>query len=338
MRHYIAKLDKPMVGMPTVIQISEKALSDGLAAYLNDPYGIFYCINDLKGYSRTVPELKSLSCCFCDLDTPKVYVGSGCDQEEITSEEDIAYYKVNALRSAYLAPLPAHSIKETRSGVHLNYFFEELPPTKENLDKYTKAQNILNSYFNKMAGNCDDLKDPVRLLRMPGFYHCKGEPFLVEEKVKNEIPPYTLDEIIYEFSSFVSRPTGVKLFRREIENKKQKSLESLGVILGEQKPRFSDELVKIPIPEVFKILSGTEHVNYENITVINGQIWVNGKMTASWYDRKENKIGSHNGGGPTIIQWIKYYHKGKDYKEVKKYLHSAFKFLEKSIEPVKVCP
>jgi len=68
------------------------------------------------------------------------------------------------------------------------------------------------------------------------------------------------------------------------------------------------------------LLSGTPELQGERFEVrpnYDGtyQILVNKKNTGNWID-KNGFIGSYSGGGPTIIQWIKWY--GYSYKEALK--------------------
>jgi len=47
-------------------------------------------------------------------------------------------------------------------------------------------------------------------------------------------------------------------------------------------------------------------VNSEKFIIQNGRVTCNGKPANVWID-KDNKIGSNDGGGPTIVNWLSWY-------------------------------
>lgn len=143
-----------------------------------------------------------------------------------------------------------------------------------------------------------DLKatDVARLLRVPGFYHMKDpqNPFLVQivDQNTSTFSEMAMGEFIvkepYDWSRLYSRPSKFAVATSE-----------------------SEALQLIDCAEALMKLSGTEHVNneiYELVPQKNGNlnIWANGKDSGCFIDHR-GLIGSKNGGGPTILQWLMWF-------------------------------
>jgi len=60
------------------------------------------------------------------------------------------------------------------------------------LQEFTLLQQALAAKF----GSDTKVKDLPRVMRLPGFYHCKGEPVLTTVRSIECRPPYTVDELI----------------------------------------------------------------------------------------------------------------------------------------------
>jgi hypothetical protein len=88
--------------------------------------------------------------------------------------------------------LKPHIITETSPGkFHVVWRVGEEP-----LDQFEQVQRAITARF-----GADDLHDLPRVLRMPGFYHCKGEAQLCRIlTINNEMPPYPFAEIDAAFS------------------------------------------------------------------------------------------------------------------------------------------
>ena len=134
-----------------------------LLGQLNDRgAGIFVTVNetDLKG--RKTDNIISVRAVFADLD--------GAPLEPV--------------REFWLKP---HIIIETSPNRwHAYWLTKELP-----LDEFTNIQKVIASRFRSDPA----ITDRSRVMRLPGFYHCKGEPFLVRIEHLTDLEPYKADEI-----------------------------------------------------------------------------------------------------------------------------------------------
>lgn len=82
---------------------------------------------------------------------------------------------------------PPHAIIETSSGKYQVYWKGEIP-----LAEFTSIQEALIKKF----GGDKDIKDIPRVMRLPGFFHQKGEPFLSHIISINEIlAPYSSNDL-----------------------------------------------------------------------------------------------------------------------------------------------
>jgi len=176
----------------------------------------------------------------------------------------------------YVALYPSWIIR-TKNGFHLYWFAKE--GTTEN---YSEIQERIQYSIKRSDPRC---KDIARILRVPGFNHLKDkdDPFLV----------YVYDNSGNEYT--------------------EKEMKRFFIARPEQVYKSSD-FSKAPHIDSFlalDILSGTDFVDKEIYTLKRNsnntyQIIVNGAITSCWIDEK-GFIGSHDGGGPTIVQWLKWY-------------------------------
>ena len=111
--------------------------------------GIFYTVNETDLQGRQVDNIKRVRALFVDLDTPDI-------------NRSFDFY------------LPPSAVIESSPGKHQCYWFlaDELP-----LAEFRQFQKALA----EMLGGDPKIIDLPRVLRVPGFYHNKNEPFLVRE-------------------------------------------------------------------------------------------------------------------------------------------------------------
>lgn len=131
----------------------------------------------------------------------------------------------------------------------------------------------------------NNARDLCRILRVPGYYHMKNpaEPFLIKEVFSNPAA-YTEIEMLSKYPD-----KGIKKYPSNT----------------------STPYAKGNCKEELSLLSGRPEVNgevfsFERNACGTEQIYVNGKSTSCWIDEK-NTIGSSDGGGPTVVQWLMYY-------------------------------
>lgn len=231
-------------------------------------YGIFWAVNDFEG-QRKQENLTSINSFYCDID--------GLKKDEI--KQKIRFKIEPSL------------VVETKSGFHLYWFLDidlRYLPSEEMIEEYKDIlKNRLVPYF----GGDPNATDTTRILRVPNFFHYKNplKPFLI--KVISEKPNfYTFKDLCLSFSRVESTKTTKKI---------------------SSKNDFWSQINEINCVEALERVSGTEAVSFETITLRpykdTHQIYVDGKSTSCWVDRN-GKIGSKDGGGPSIANWLNWYH------------------------------
>jgi len=249
-------------------------------------FGIFHTVQSFKSNERKVENLIGINAWAIDID-------------EGTKEEQMQKIKTG---------LKPTMVVETRNGFHVYWACDD--KDFEISKRYYSAivANRLVPYYNgdKRA------KDLCRLLRVPGFYHMKdpANPFLIEKKEFNPIK-YTSQDML-DYYKDLEAP---KEYKRQSKALISENIEGKA---------FFDRLYAFDQQEALSRFSGHDLVNGEIFTFkpsAKGKrnIFVNGKGTSTFIC-SENRIGSMDGGGPTIFQWLKYY--GNDSKvcinEIKK--------------------
>jgi hypothetical protein len=141
--------------------------------------------------------------------------------------------------------------------------------------------------------------DLARVLRVPGFFHLKDprDPFLVK-RVHFEPVTYKLEDMITFYKDVVAEEEAKKEFRKL----SREGFEGKG---------FFERLGACDQSELLTRLSGIPEVRGEVFTFRqngNGKqnILVNGGKTSTFIDQ-EGRIGSLDGGGPTVYQWLLWY-------------------------------
>jgi hypothetical protein len=142
-------------------------------------------------------------------------------------------------------------------------------------------------------------RDLARILRRPGFYHLKDpkNPFLVR-KVWEWKVAYTELQMAMHYSPI-----------EDIESKGRISNQPQNHLAGNMWERIAN----LNCEEALQRISGHPFVNGETYSFRSNSsgtknIFVNGKSTSCWIDRND-RIGSLDGGGPTIYQWLNWFHK-----------------------------
>lgn len=231
-------------------------------------YGIFLTVQAFNGH-RKKENLERIIAWAIDID-------------DGTKEEQKARIRKS--------PLPPSSVVESKNGFHCYWLASNA--TIENFDR---IQQMLVAFFNADK----NAKDLCRLLRLPCCFHWKNQndPFLVKE-VEWHDREYTEEKMLEAFG------------RKMKPQEKQASPKSHRVY-EKSHPLYDKNSKAENCMEGLRVLSGSSPVNgdeFEFKPNADGtfQIWVNGKSTACWID-KRGLIGSHDKGGPTLIQWLQWY-------------------------------
>ena len=121
---------------------------------------------------RDIERVKMIQTWICDIDT-------GTKEEQLKLIQN--------------APLKPPYVVESVHGFHLYYLAHD-PLDRE---QYTEGNLGLKDYYN---GDIKVCKDVARVLRIPGFYHMKGEPTMVEFRTDlSSFLPYTVEEMYKNF-------------------------------------------------------------------------------------------------------------------------------------------
>lgn len=190
---------------------------------------------------------------------------------------------------------------ETRNGIHVYFDAKDADPNE--------YPGIVGDRLVPILGADPAAKDLSRILREPGFFHHKAEPFRVQKVMENPVS-YSTAEMMMVFKLDEPADEFVAKERHEMRS----HFQSEDVL---ERMFESDQM------EMLSRLSGTGAVLGERYTfhpVSGGKfnIKVNGKGTSCWIDAKK-KIGSLSQGGPTIWQWLRWLgHSGQDCYQILK--------------------
>lgn len=127
-------------------------LADTLAQYNQSGWGVFAAINQLDGRGFKLDNVTSIRTHVVDLDDP------------LNSHD--------GYQRAINSPCPPHVAVQTSENKYHLYWLTE--PYQGN-DWYSEQQRKLVQLYN----GDKSVIDATRVMRVPGFYHCKGEPQLV---------------------------------------------------------------------------------------------------------------------------------------------------------------
>lgn len=254
-------------------------------------YGIFWSIQEFDG-ARRKENLTYLN-------------GFAIDIDSGAKEEQLELIKTNIWPTWVI---------ETKRGFHLYWLFHEPQEVRftEELELQYKGTLKKLIWF---YGADENAADICRVLRAPYFYHLKepSDPFMVKVKAENPIR-YDWRRI----DDFFQLPPPEK------ESKVPKTF--LHKKLGTNKGSVFELLADMNAKDGLEKLSGHHGVSgevYSFRQCMNGNqnIYVNKKSTSCWID-KDGKIGSLDKGGPTIWQWLYWYH--RDHKKVYEIVKEVF--------------
>lgn len=139
-----------------------------LVRYNQNGYGIFACMNAMDGYGRELANVQFIRAHAADLDNP------------LTSHD--SYNRANATH-----PQPHLAVQTSPNKLHIYWMVE---PYTSN-EYFTLQQRKLAQLYD----GDKKIIDPTRVLRIPGFYHLKAEPFLVSSWPLSNAPRWTAAQI-----------------------------------------------------------------------------------------------------------------------------------------------
>ena len=262
-------------------------------AWNSNGWGIFWAVNDFKYGVRRYTNLEKINAWFIEID-------DGTKMEMITRAQ---------------RGLTPSALIETKKGLHLYWYCkDDLFDGQDREQVIDNYKRVLKFRLLPFYGGDNRACDACRILRVPNFYHLKNpqDPFLVKCHYEND-RLYTYEQMVMGFPEIIPEVKVVK--KKEFH------------VRGDD---FWDRVVKIPCEQGLLNISGHSCVGGEVFEIRYGfankkVIHVDGKPTSCWID-SEGMIGSTDGGGPTIANWVFWYL--KDWKQVADALRSVFPELE----------
>ena len=250
------------------------------------PYGIYFSVNPMEKWKRNRDSVKFIQTRICDIDS-----GTKQEQEEL-------------IKKATLEP---SLVVESVHWFHIYYLSDK----EISVEEYENGNRWLKNYYGWDPKVC---KDTARVLRIPWYYHMKGEPVMVEyRKDLSSHNKYSVEQINNAFPNQTdTTPWRVK--QREEYNRQLNDNES-----------FRTKAWNLNSRQMLEELSWTWWVWWDVITFKRNswwteQIYCNGKSTWCWIDAND-MIWSSDRGWPTWIQWLKRYwlvNRSELAKEIKK--------------------
>ncbi len=258
----------------------------------NKHFGIFWTVNEFTGDRKKENCVRILSWAV-DIDT-----GTKLEQKARIK-------KLNINPSAVI---------ETARGYHV--YFDAVDADPANYSKI--VMRMIDLY-----GGDPNAKDITRILRVPAYVHWKD--CLNPKSIK----------MVYSTNSVYSEKEIIKAFPEpkkeslEFQTKRHISdaLKSKGISrLGSDVDVLSDRIWSLDCFEALQRISGTEvlcgeKISFQKTSGGKFNIICNEKSTSCWIDA-DKRIGSSDNGGPTIWQWINWYH--HDHKKTYRFIAEYF--------------
>jgi len=266
------------INPPTLAQIRKEAKH-----WNSKGWGIFWPVNEFVG-GRKRENLQSLRFWYVEVDG---------------SDKLSTFDKIQA-------GLQPSMIIESRAGFHLYWRCKNA-----SLENY---KDILEFRLIPHYGGDLNAKDVSRILRAPGFNHCKdpSNAFPINLVYCNLSLAYDEDVLMNAYPEQNNNTS-------EIKHKARREISMVGSDLF-------DKIYSIDCQEALQRLSGGSAVNgevfsFSRTTNGNMNIIVNNKKTSCWIDQNK-RIGSTDKGGPTIWQWINWYQ--RDHKRTYEIIKQTF--------------
>jgi len=196
--------------------------------------------------------------------------------------------KTEQARIIQKSPVTPSIVVETRNSYHVYFLAEDAK-----IENFREIQTRLIDFF----GSDKACKDVTRVLRIPGFYHMKEDPYKVEIRANTGFI-HTEQTMFENFPKKEDKPKQIK--------HNQKIQDGMD---------FWEACFNLDCKMALEKLSGTYAFNGESISfrprTSGGEyIDVNGVPADAWLD-EHGRIGSGKGAAPSIIQWLEYYNYSK---------------------------
>lgn len=261
------------------------------ASELNEARGdIYWTFNNFKAPGhRKKEDLREITCFFCEID-----VKNKGEQKEII-----------------MSRLIPSCVIETKRGFHLYWYLKDFIDCSDDpVGKADWFRDILKNRICPALGADSQAADACRLLRAPFYKYWKdGKGTFITDIVFESDKRYTVEEILRAFP--VKTP--------------QISHENAPPLRKVEGSDLWSRANNLNVLNALERLSGSHAVNGETYAFKKQsgitRILCNGKKSNAWIDAN-GKIGSTDGAGPSIPNWLHYY--AKDWAKVAKLIEEFF--------------
>ena len=267
------------------------------------PYGIYFSVNPMESWKRDKSSVKFIQTRITDIDE---------------------WDKSLQLELINNAPLKPTFVVESVHWFHLYYLAEE-HLTQEQFEEWNLG---LREYYHWDVKVC---KDIARVLRIPWYYHMKGEPVMVERrKDLSSWALYSVEEITKAFPK--KEEKAIKAEYKPVEKKWDCS------------DSYREKVNRLDNKEMLYELSWTRWVNGEIIDFKRNSDWTE-QITINWVPKscridKDWMIGSYDWGWPSWVQRIEWYLKRKltksEWNEISKIVNAKYPELDEKKQYKKI--
>ena len=233
-------------------------------------YGVFVSVNDFEATpeqmkeanastKRNIKFLSKINAMFSDLDIAK-------STDDLTVEEKNK--RKMRLYDALMEKCQPSRLVITANGLQPFWNLKNSNISQEYQQRYTDVCSGIIAWSTEFGSLGDDVKDVTRILRMPGYYHNKGEPFMVEEAFNDDVE-YTLEDLERVFAEYI-KPTK-KVEYKPVDKSKLNSV--------------SRQIENLDIREIFR--RAMESIGRSSEFDRSGRIILEGRLTGN----HQGKIG-----------------------------------------------
>ena len=144
--------------------------------------GIFVTINQTNGIKRKNENIESIRCVFADMDGAPL---------------DVLKH----------SPIKFHLLVESSPGRYHAYLrIKDLLITDANREEMSDLLEVVQKGMAEKFGSDPSVSDLSRVMRCPGFFHQKEEPFLSRIIATNPCPPIDISEVVEKFKIDLRKP------------------------------------------------------------------------------------------------------------------------------------